>query len=407
MYKNGVKTASLYDSTLLITVAAFLLISVVMVYSSSSVVGLTNYDDAAYFMKRQVLWIIIGLALMVIAMHTDHRMFSDDRAALGLVIVSLLLLAATFVPVIGREVNGARRWLSLGALTFQPSELAKFTVVVYLSYSIAKKGERIRDFAQGLVPVFVVTGMFIGVVVFQPDFGTAMMLAGVTFIMLFVGGARIAHLCGVLLVFLPVAYFAVVETAYRARRIFAFLDPWSDPQGAGYQIIQSFLAFGSGGIFGRGLGEGRQKLLFLPERHSDFIYAVIGEEVGIIGALVVLVLFCIILWRGVVISLTVKERFSSLLAVGITVLISLQAFINMAVVTGILPTKGTVLPLVSFGGSSLVVTLVAIGVLLNISREAVHGGSGMTLPTSRSRTVYRGSNNAMNTTGRNRRYGTR
>lgn len=407
MYKNGVKTASLYDSTLLITVAALLLISVVMVYSSSSVVALTNYDDAAYFMKRQVLWIIIGLALMVIAMHTDHRMFSDDRAALGLVIISLLLLAATFVPVIGREVNGARRWLRLGALTFQPSELAKFTVIVYLSYSIAKKGERIRDFAQGLVPVFVVTGMFIGVVVFQPDFGTAMMLAGVTFIMLFVGGARIAHLSGVLLVFLPVAYFAVVETAYRARRIFAFLDPWSDPKGAGYQIIQSFLAFGSGGIFGRGLGEGRQKLLFLPERHSDFIYAVIGEEVGIIGALVVLVLFCIILWRGVVISLTVKERFSSLLAVGITVLISLQAFINMAVVTGILPTKGTVLPLVSFGGSSLVVTLVAIGVLLNISREAVHGGSGMTLPASRSRTVYRGSNNAMNTTGRNRRYGTR
>ena len=406
MYKNGVKTASLYDSALLITVAAFLLISVVMVYSSSSVVALTNYDDAAYFMKRQVLWIIIGLALMVIAMHTDHRMFCDDRAALGLVIVSLLLLAATFVPVIGREVNGARRWLSLGALTFQPSELAKFTVVVYLSYSIAKKGERIRDFAQGLVPVFVVTGMFIGVVVFQPDFGTAMMLAGVTFIMLFVGGARIAHLSGVLLVFLPVAYFAVVETAYRARRIFAFLDPWSDPKGAGYQIIQSFLAFGSGGIFGRGLGEGRQKLLFLPERHSDFIYAVIGEEVGIIGALVVLVLFCIILWRGVVISLTVKERFSSLLAVGITVLISLQAFINMAVVTGILPTKGTVLPLVSFGGSSLVVTLVAIGVLLNISREIVHGGSGMRLPASRSRTVYRGSNNAMNTTGRNRRYGT-
>ncbi len=396
----------LYDSTLLVTIMVFLLISVVMVYSSSSVVALTNYNDAAYFMKRQVLWIIIGLPLMVIAMHTDHRMFSDKRAALGLVIVSLLLLAATFVPVIGREVNGARRWLSLGALTFQPSELAKFTVVVYLSYFIAKKGERIRDFAQGLVPIFVVTGMFIGMVVFQPDFGTAMMLAGVTYLMLFVGGARIVHLSSVLLVFLPVAYFAVVETAYRARRIFAFLDPWSDPKGAGYQIIQSFLAFGSGGIFGRGLGEGRQKLLFLPERHSDFIYAVIGEEVGIIGALVVLVLFCIILWRGIVISLTVKERFSSLLAVGITVLISLQAFINMAVVTGILPTKGTVLPLVSFGGSSLVVTLVALGVLLNISREAVNGGSGVALPTSRSRTVYRGSQNSVNTFARKRRYGT-
>ena len=406
MYKQGVKTGLLFDSTLLVTIMVFLLISVVMVYSSSSVVALTNYNDAAYFMKRQVLWIIIGLPLMVIAMHTDHRMFSDKRAALGLVIVSLLLLAATFVPVIGREVNGARRWLSLGALTFQPSELAKFTVVVYLSYFIAKKGERIRDFAQGLVPIFVVTGMFIGMVVFQPDFGTAMMLAGVTYLMLFVGGARIVHLSSVLLVFLPVAYFAVVETAYRARRIFAFLDPWSDPKGAGYQIIQSFLAFGSGGIFGRGLGEGRQKLLFLPERHSDFIYAVIGEEVGIIGALVVLVLFCIILWRGIVISLTVKERFSSLLAVGITVLISLQAFINMAVVTGILPTKGTVLPLVSFGGSSLVVTLVALGVLLNISREAVNGGSGVALPTSRSRTVYRGSQNSVNTFARKRRYGT-
>jgi cell division protein FtsW len=358
------------DKTLFFTIMALLLISVIMVYSSSSVVALTNYNDPAYFVKRQILWLVIGLALMAITMHTDHHALANRRAVVGLLIISLLLLAATLVPSVGREINGARRWLRFGSLTFQPSELAKFAMVVYLSYYLSKKGERIRDLANGLIPACVVTALFLGVTTLQPDFGAAMMLAGVMVIMVFAAGANVLHLGALAAGSLPLVYFAVAGTAYRSRRIFAFLDPWSDPSGSGHQIIQSFLAFGSGGLFGRGLGEGRQKLLFLPERHSDFIYAVIGEELGLLGGLVVVLLFCMILWRGIRISLTVGDRFSSLLALGITLFICLQGFINMAVVTGILPTKGTVLPFVSYGGSSLVIMMAAAGVLLNISKEA-------------------------------------
>ncbi len=358
-----------YDGTLLFAVLSLLVVSVVMVYSSSSVVALTTYDDPAFFMKRQLLWALVGLAIMAIALRMDHRVLSDQRVVIGLVAVSLFLLAATLVPGIGKTINGSRRWLRFGMFSFQPSELAKFTLVVYLSYYIAKKGVRLRDFMNGVVPVYVVTGIFLAIAGLQPDFGAAMTLASVAFIMLFAGGANVLHLGGTALAAMPAVVFAVAHSAYRARRIFAFLNPWADPQGAGHQIIQSFLAFGSGGVFGRGLGEGRQKLLFLPERHSDFIYAVIGEELGLIGALFVLALFSVILWRGVRIALAARDRFSSMLALGITLLISIQGMVNMAVVTGLLPTKGIALPLVSYGGSSLVVTLGALGVLLNISKE--------------------------------------
>jgi cell division protein FtsW len=358
-----------YDKTLLITILTLLVVSVVMVYSSSSVVALTTYDDPAYFMKRQLMWAVAGLALMAVTMRIDHRLLSDQRVVIALVLVSLVLLAITLVPSIGRMVNGSRRWLRLGMLSFQPSELAKFSLVVYLSYYIAKKGDRVRDFMNGLVPAFVVCGLFLLAVAFQPDFGAAMTIAGVACILLFSGGANLAHLGGTALAAAPLVYFAVAHSEYRLRRIFSFLDPWADPQGAGHQIIQSFLAFGSGGIFGRGLGEGRQKLLFLPERHSDFIYAVIGEELGLIGALAVLALFLIILWRGVRLALSSGDQFSRMLALGITLLVCVQGMINMAVVTGLLPTKGIALPLVSYGGSSLVITMGAMGVLLNISRE--------------------------------------
>jgi cell division protein FtsW len=294
---------------------------------------------------------------------------SDQRVVLALAAVSFVLLTATLVPGVGRMINGSRRWLRLGMLSFQPAELAKFAVVIYMSYYIAKKGQRIRDFMNGMVPAYVVTAVFLAVAVLQPDFGSAMTLAGVTGIMLFAGGANVLHIGGTLLAALPFIGFAVAHKAYRWRRIVAFLDPWSDPQGAGHQIIQSFLAFGSGGILGRGLGEGRQKLLFLPERHSDFIYAVIGEELGLVGALAVLVLFLFILARGVRIAYRAGDPFTRLLALGLTLLVCLQAMINMAVVTGLLPTKGIALPLVSYGGSSLVITMAALGVLLSISRE--------------------------------------
>jgi cell division protein FtsW len=359
-----------YDRMLLLAILTLLVVGVVMVYSASSVVALTTYDDASYFMKRQILWAAAGVALMGAAMRLDHRRLSDQRVVIALLAISLVFLAATLAPGIGRMINGSRRWLRLGMLSFQPSELAKFALVVYLSYYLAKKGVRIRDFMNGLVPAYVVTAVFLGVAVLQPDFGSAVTLACVAGIMLFAAGADLRHLGATALAALPLVYVAVVHKAYRWRRITAFMNPWDDKDGAGYQIIQSFLAFGSGGVFGRGLGEGRQKLLFLPERHSDFIFAVIGEELGLIGALAVAALFLVILWRGVKTALAAGDGFSRHLALGITLLISIEGVINMAVVTGLLPTKGIALPLVSYGGSSLVVTMAALGVLLNISKEA-------------------------------------
>jgi len=367
--QNVINHRGSYDRLLLFAIFILLVISVVMVYSSSSVVALTEYNDSAFFMKRQLMWTLLGLGLMAITMRIDHRHLSKQRVALILLVVTLLLFGATLIPGIGRMINGSRRWLRLGMLSFQPSELAKFTLVVFLSYFMTKKGDRIRDFKNGLVPAYVITALFLILAALQPDFGSAMTIAGVAGIMLFAGGANVLHLGGTVLAVLPVVAAAVVHKAYRWRRITAFLNPWEDQDGAGYQIIQSFIAFGSGGVFGRGLGEGRQKLLFLPERHSDFIYAVIGEEHGLIGAVAVIGLFLIILWRGVKISLAASDLFSRFLALGTTLLICVQGVINMAVVTGLLPTKGIALPLVSYGGSSLVITLGALGVLLNISKD--------------------------------------
>lgn len=358
-----------YDRILLMTVMLLLGVGVVMVYSSSSAVALTTYNDSSYFMRRQIMWAIIGLLFMMAAMRVDHRLLADKRVVLLLLVVTFVLLAATFVPGIGRTVNGARRWIRAGGLTFQPAELMKFTLVVYMSSYLSTKRELIGNFKSGLAPAFAVSGVFLGMTLLQPDFGTVMSMVAVIFCMLLAGGASLAHLGGIVLAGLPLVYVAVAHKAYRLKRITSFLNPWDDPQGAGHQIIQSFLAFGSGGVFGRGLGEGRQKFLFLPERHSDFIYAVIGEELGLIGAAVVLLLFGVILWRGVRIALR-TDGFSRMLSLGLTVLICAQALINMAVVTGIMPTKGIALPLVSYGGSALVVTLASVGVLLNISKDA-------------------------------------
>ncbi len=357
------------DKVLLTAVMVLLAGGVVMVYSSSSVVALTSYNDPTYFMRRQIIWAAIGLMVMMVIMRIDHELLANKQVVAALLLVSFALLAATFFPGIGKTVNGARRWIKAGPLTVQPAELVKFTLVVYLSSYLSSRRELIREFKRGLLPAFAVTGLFLGLVLFQPDFGTVMVMGVVILLMLLAGGARFTHLGALFIAAGSFGFLAIAHKAYRLRRITTFLNPWEDPQGSGHQIIQSFLAFGSGGVLGRGLGEGRQKLLFLPERHSDFIYAVIGEELGLIGAAAVLLLFGIILWRGIRIALH-TEGFSRMLALGITSLICVQALINMAVVTGIMPTKGIALPLISYGGSALVVTLASVGVLLNISRDA-------------------------------------
>jgi len=357
------------DTVLLVAVMLLLGCGVVMVYSSSSVVALTTYNDAQFFMRRQIVWAALGLAAMLLTMRIDHGVLADKRVVAVLLLVAGLLLVATFIPGVGRTVNGARRWIKAGPLTFQPAEFVKVVLVIYLSSYLSSRKELIRDFQKGLLPALIVAGIFLSLVLAQPDFGTVMTMSVVVLLMLLAGGARFTHLGALFAVLVPAAVFLVVYKAYRLRRITSFLNPWDDPQGAGHQIIQSFHAFGSGGVLGRGLGEGRQKLLFLPERHSDFIFAVIGEELGLVGALAVLVLFGIILWRGIRIALR-TGGFSRMLALGITVLICVQALINMAVVTGIMPTKGIALPFVSYGGSALLVTLASVGVLLNISKDA-------------------------------------
>jgi cell division protein FtsW len=357
-----------YDKILLTAVMVLLAGGVVMVYSSSSVVALTTYNDPTYFMRRQIIWAALGLLIMMVVMRIDHELLAKKQVVAVLLLVSFALLAATFFPGIGRTVNGARRWIKAGPFTFQPAELVKLTLVVYLSSYLSSRRELIQDLKRGLLPAFAVTGLFLCLVLLQPDFGTVMAMGAVIMLMLLAGGARLTHLGALFIGVGAFAIAAVAHKAYRLRRITSFLNPWDDPQGAGHQIIQSFLAFGSGGVLGRGLGEGRQKLLFLPERHSDFIYAVIGEELGLVGAAAVLLLFGVILWRGIRIALN-TEGFSRMLALGITSLICVQALINMAVVTGLMPTKGIALPLVSYGGSALVVTLASVGVLLNISKE--------------------------------------
>jgi cell division protein FtsW len=356
-----------FDPLLMGAVLGLLAIGVVMVYSSSSVVALTSYGDASYFMKRQIVWALLGVLVMMAMMRLDHEKLRNKRVVAILLVVTIALLAAVLVPGVGRSINGARRWIRFGPLSLQPAELMKFTLIVYLSSYIGAKGERIRNFSHGLVPALLMSGLFLGLTLVQPDFGTVVAVGIVLFAMLFAGGAKVVHLAGLAVLALPLGVLAVATRAYRLRRLMSFLDPWADPQGAGHQIVQSFLAFGSGGVLGRGLGEGRQKLLFLPERHSDFIFAVIGEELGIVGALIVLALFGMILWRGIAIARNTRGT-SRMLALGFTLLITVQALFNMAVVTGILPTKGIALPLVSYGGSALVVSLASVGVLLNISR---------------------------------------
>jgi cell division protein FtsW len=275
------------------------------------------------------------------------------------------------IPGIGVLRGGARRWLTLASFAFQPAELAKLALVIYLAHSMAKKEDKIKTFAIGVLPHLIVTGVCLGLLLLEPDFGTALILAMLLYSMLFIGGVRIAHLLGTALLALPALIYVMLTAPYRVRRVVTFLDPWSDPQNTGFQVIQSLIAFGSGQFWGRGLGEGRQKLFYLPEAHTDFIYSVIGEEIGLLGALAVLGLFGLIVARGLRLTSRIEEPFEQYLAFGLTALLGLQALIHMGVVMGIMPAKGLVLPFISYGGSALVVNLMEAGILLGLSRRRV------------------------------------
>lgn len=350
-----------------ITVALLVLIGIVMVFSSSAVYAMEKHNDSYYFLKRQAVWCLLGTGVLLFTKKVDYHKWHQHTYLV--MIATFLLLLAVMFPGISKEVGGARRWLSLGGLSFQPSELAKFALVLFIAKSLVKRADKLRNFAYGYLPNLIVLGFFFIPILFQPDFGTAIIICMVTFTMLFIAGLRKKFLFLSVLALIPFITAAIMGAEYRTRRIMAFLDPWQDPSNSGFQAIQSFYAFGRGGYWGTGLGASHQKLFYLPEAHTDFIFSVIGEELGFIGAITIILLFSLLIWRGFAIACRAKDPFGTHLATGLTLLIGFQAFINLGVAVGLLPTKGLTLPFISMGGSSMLITMLAVGVLLNISEQ--------------------------------------
>ena len=352
------------DPLLFTVVLTLTALGLVMVYSSSAIFASQRFGDSRFFLVRDLVWTLLGLLAMSVTMRVDYGLYR--RLAYPLLGLATLLLGA--VLVVGSRVNGAKRWFHLLGLSFQPAELAKVVLIIYLAHSLAKKADKVRLFAVGFLPHLVVCGVFMVLLLKQPDLGTAVIMGGVTLMLLFIAGTNLSYLLLALLAALPILYNAVVGTPWRLRRILAFLDPWQFRDNYGYQMTASLIAVGSGGTTGQGLGDGRQKLFFLPEAHTDYILAIIGEELGLLGVVAVLILFILLVAAGCRAAARARDSFGCYLASGLSLMFGLQAIINIGVVLGALPTKGLTLPLVSFGGSTLVIDLMAVGILLNISR---------------------------------------
>jgi cell division protein FtsW len=356
------------DYVLFLVVLALLGVGIVMVYSASAILANERFGDPHFFLKKQCFWAALGLAVLWGVMGVDYRRWRAGVFPLLALAVALLVLV--LVPPFGQSINGTRRWLRWGAVSFQPTELAKLALVLYLADFLARRQDAIRSFTRGVLPPLLVTGLVAGLVLVQPDLGSSVALAAVVLCLLFLAGARLGHMALIGAAAVPVVVAAIGGASYRLRRVMVFMDPWVDPRGAGFQIIQSYLALAGGGAFGRGLGQSKQKLFYLPEPHTDFIFAIVGEELGFAGGVLIVALFGLLLWRGVRIGLRVADPFGSLAALGVTAMLSTQALVNLGVVVGLLPTKGLPLPFVSFGGSSLVVAMAGVGLLLSISQHA-------------------------------------
>ncbi len=354
-----------YDLIILLMTVALTCFGIVMVYSASSVMAAKKFNDGFYFLKRQGVFAILGFAMMAIAMRIDYQQWR--RLAVPLLMACLVLLVLVFVPGIGGTVKGASRWLRFPGFNFQPSELAKIALIIYMAYSLDKKQEKLKFFSTGFLPYMVVLAIMIAILLLQHDLGASLTLGAVALSMLFIAGSRPRYILGMFVMAVPFLYYAILTKSYRLARIKVFLNPWQDPTNTGFQIIQSWLGFGIGGIFGQGLGEGKQKLFYLPEAHTDFILSVVGEELGFIGVIVIAAMFFLLVQRSFRVALQAEDDFGRFLAFGIAVLLGIEGFVNMGVVTGLLPTKGLALPFISYGGSSLIVSLFAVGVLLNVS----------------------------------------
>ena len=356
------------DKLLFTATLALVCASLVMVYSASAVIGMEQYHQRpAYFLFKQMTFAIVGLALMPILMRVDYRHYRQPTviwSALGLLVFALVAV------LFGPRINGARRWFGVAGIGVQPSEFAKLVVIFYVAAILERRMDRINDLMYSLLPVGVAIGGIVGLIVLEPDLGTALAILLIVSAMVFAAGIHYRYILGLALVALPAASIVLMSADYRRRRMLVFLDPWQDPLGDGFQVIQSLIAIGTGGVFGRGLMAGVQKLFYLPYPHTDFIYSVIGEELGLAGTTVVLACFCVIAWRGLRTAMRAPDRFGAFLALGITAMITVQAFFNISVTLGLLPTKGIPLPFVSFGGSSLLVSLIGMGILLNVSQHA-------------------------------------
>lgn len=339
-----------------------------MVYSASAVNALHDYGDAYFYLKRQLIFAVLGVISMFVVMNIDYWIWK--KYAKVLLIVAFVLLIIVLIPGIGVVRGGARSWLGIGSLGVQPSEFMKLAIIIFLAKWLTDHQARISYFTTGLLPPLAIMGTAFGLIMLQPDLGTGAVLAGASMIVIYVAGARMAHLSGLALMGLAGFAALIAAAPYRLQRITAFLDPWQDPLGAGYQSIQSLYAIGPGGLVGLGLGMSRQKYSYLPEPQTDFIFSILAEELGFIGGATVLVLFTLLMWKGMRVAITAPDTFGSLLAAGITGILAVQVVINIGVVIGMMPVTGITLPLISAGGSSLTLILTAIGILLNISRFA-------------------------------------
>jgi cell division protein FtsW len=354
------------DRVLFVTTTLLTVFGLVMVFSASSAAASAKFGASSYYLVRQMAYAALGYLLMIFLMSRDYHFWQRDKVVYFLAAASVLGLLAVFTQP---KINGARRWLRINPLSFQPSEIAKLVILVFLAWYLHKHESEINDFRRRLLPCTLVLGLFAGLIAFEPDLGQAICIGLFAAILLFSAGLSWKYIAGVLLSVAPVFYFAVYRVPFRWGRLKAFMDPDADPLGTGYHILQSLIALGSGGIFGLGLGESHQKRFFLPEASSDFIYAVIGEELGIIGTALVTVAFLVFFYRGMRIAFRAPDRFGFYLALGITSMVVVQAFINMSMVLAMMPTKGIALPFISQGGSSLLLNLLATGVLLNISNH--------------------------------------
>jgi cell division protein FtsW len=355
------------DKWLFASTTGLALFGVVMVYSASAVIAERENGSQFYYVLKQGVWVAIGFIVMLLAMQFNYQQLKRRRIVYGLLIVVTIALLSVFGF---SPINGAHRWIKFPGFSAQPSELSKLALVIFLAYFLEKRAGEERDFWRTFVPCGVVTAWFAALIVIEPDFGTALMLALIFAVVIYTSGARLLHLGLAAAPALVAAIGLLIFVPWRLKRLVTFIDPWADPQGGGFQVVQSLIAIGSGGPNGLGFAQGKQKMLFLPFAHSDFIFAVVGEELGLVGTLAVVAVFALFLWRGIRTALLAPDRFGMLLSLGIVTSIVAQALFNISVVLSLVPTKGIPLPFISYGGSSLVPTLAAVGILLNVSQHA-------------------------------------